>query len=70
MKNILPFSLKGGNTSAKIYTEEDIVENTMKEINNKNNQEWTEWLSKFFTPHQKHKNNNLNIKYIKGSETK
>jgi len=72
MKTGLPFSFKGGNKSAKIYTEEDITENAMKGITNKHH-EWTEWLGKFFHSQSYMNNNqtqNLNIKYIKASETK
>jgi hypothetical protein len=69
MKSILPFSLKGGNNSVKIYTEQDIAENTMKGIRNTDHQEWTEWLGKFFHS-EKNQKNYLNIKYIKGSEAK
>jgi len=64
----IPFSMKGGNQSFKIHTENDIVQNSMNVIKNNKDQEWTEWLGKFFSKDNKSNKNNIN--YIKASNTK
>ena len=65
----IPFSIRGGGQSLKIHTENDIVQNSMRVVKDSQNQEWTEWLSKFFVNNKKNNRQN-NINYIAASNTK